>query len=129
MSKDKYITMAEKMLPKIKNIDWNKNDGWSKKEQVGINQTIEDVKPIIANLLLEIDKLKEENKILWKHNRQRAEEIKKLHTYGDIYKKDYHDMKDERDEIKRELAQCQDCSGYCLFLKQEIRKLKGNTGN
>ena len=39
-------------------------------------------------------------KILWKHNKQRAYEIQKLHTYGDQYKKDYHDMKDERDELK-----------------------------
>ena len=82
------------------------------------------VKSVLEKCKSVIKLQSEEIKILWKHNRQRAEEIAKLHIYGDTYKKDYHDMKDERDDLKKELKQCQDCSGYCLYLKQEIKILK-----
>jgi len=83
------------------------------------------VKSVLEKCKSVIKLQSEEIKILWKHNKQRAYEIQKLHTYGDQYKKDYHDMKDENDELKKELSRCQDCSGYCLYLKQEIKKLKG----
>jgi len=42
------------------------------------------------------DKLKEKLKALKAEN-------EKLHTYGDIYKEDYHDMKDERDELLKKI--------------------------
>uniref|UniRef100_A0A6M3L026 Uncharacterized protein n=1 Tax=viral metagenome TaxID=1070528 RepID=A0A6M3L026_9ZZZZ len=63
-------------------------------------------------------RLREENKILWKHNKQRAEEIKKLHTYGDIYEEDYHNMKDERDEFKNK---------YHELIRAVGNKYKGET--
>ena len=85
------------------------------------------VKSVLEKCKSVIKLQSEEIKILWKHNRQRAEEIAKLHIYGDTYKKDYHDMKDEKDKLKKELAQCRDCSGYCLFLKQVIQGLKKHT--
>lgn len=43
-------------------------------------------------------------------------EIAKLHTYGDCYKADYHDMKDERDSLRKEIAE----------LKKEIKAVRYN---
>jgi len=34
------------------------------------------------------------------------------------------ELEDKIEDVERELTQCQDCSGYCLYLKQEIKKLK-----
>ena len=48
-----------------------------------------------------------------------AEEIEKLHTYGDSYKKDYHDMKDERDELQAELKRLREC------VPEKIHKIRG----
>ena len=73
----------------------------------------------------DINELKEENKILWKHNKQRAEEIKKLHTYGDNYKKDYHDMKDERDELRKRIVTLE--SSYNELIMTVEKKFEGET--
>jgi uncharacterized coiled-coil protein SlyX len=33
------------------------------------------------------------------------DDVAKLNTYGDTYKQDYHDMKDERDELSKKIAE------------------------
>jgi len=64
--------------------------------------------------------------------KEHKEFLRLWHSYHAKYKIPY--THDDRDDFflkltlifdEGELAQCQDCSGYCLYLKQEIKKLKG----
>ena len=63
---------------------------------------------------------------------KKDKEIAKLHTYGDTYKKDYHDMKDERDELKKYiphikcLKRCDD--NKCDCIKDFIDEIESTQG-
>jgi len=57
------------------------------------NSTIDNCTLAVAGMLAEKDK-----KIA-----ELEDDIAKLNTYGDTYKKDYHDMKDERDELLKKI--------------------------
>ena len=49
--------MADVKKPVALKIDWDKNDGWSKTEQVGYNQAVIDYEDYIASKLEMVEKV------------------------------------------------------------------------
>ena len=66
------------------------------------------------------------NRIVWIPEKEYDELIRirdMVNESLDVFRR-VIELEDKIEDVERELTQCQDCSGYCLYLKQEIKKLK-----
>lgn len=86
-------------------IDFNSMAKSIAKKNLEISRLKEEIARLKAVLVKAGGGIDKANEIIDKlqENAELREENNKLHTYGDIYKEDYHDMKDERDELRKRL--------------------------